>query len=118
MEARPPGTGYRLRKFVKRNKGQVIAASLVLLALVLGIVGTSVGLYQANIAREAEARQRELAEAREREANDERAKAVAAAEQERQAKKQAVEFRDRNDSTPSGRPPVQTWRSCSGRRRT
>ena len=31
VEARPPSRGYRLKKFVKRNKGQVIAASLVLL---------------------------------------------------------------------------------------
>jgi len=33
VEARPPSRGYRLKKFVKRNKIQVIAASLVLLAL-------------------------------------------------------------------------------------
>ena len=31
VEARPPSRGYRLKKFVKRNKGQVIAASLVFL---------------------------------------------------------------------------------------
>ena len=29
VEARPPSRGYRLKKFVRRNKGQVIAASLV-----------------------------------------------------------------------------------------
>ena len=29
VEARPPSAGYRLRKFVRRHKGQVIAASLV-----------------------------------------------------------------------------------------
>ena len=33
VEARPPSRGYRFQKFVKRHKGQVIAASLVLLAL-------------------------------------------------------------------------------------
>ena len=33
VEARPPSAGYRLRKFVRRHKGQVIAASLVLLAV-------------------------------------------------------------------------------------
>ena len=54
VEARPPSTGYRLRKFVKRNKGQVLAASLVLLALVGGVVGTSWGLWEANRARAAE----------------------------------------------------------------
>ena len=37
----PPSARYRLRKFVRRNKGPVLAASLVLLALVGGIVGTT-----------------------------------------------------------------------------
>jgi serine/threonine protein kinase len=32
--ARPPSRGYRLRKFVRRNRGTVVAASLVLVALV------------------------------------------------------------------------------------
>ncbi len=54
VEARPPSPGYRLKKFVKRNKGQVIAASVVLLTLLAGIVGTSWGMWQANRARVAE----------------------------------------------------------------
>src|SRR5271166_6078225 len=33
VEARPPSAGYRLRKFVRRNKAQVTAAGLVFLAL-------------------------------------------------------------------------------------
>ena len=37
----PPSAGYRLRKFVRRNRPQVLAASLVLLALVVGIAGTA-----------------------------------------------------------------------------
>ena len=47
VEARPPSAGYRLRKFLRRHKGQVVAASLVLLSLVLGIVGTTWGLIRA-----------------------------------------------------------------------
>ncbi len=54
VEARPPSRGYRLKKFVKRNKGQVLAASLVLLTLLAGIVGTSWGMWQANRARVAQ----------------------------------------------------------------
>jgi tetratricopeptide (TPR) repeat protein len=46
VEARPPSAGYRLRKFIRRHKGRVLAASLVLLALVAGIIGTSWGLVQ------------------------------------------------------------------------
>jgi len=45
--AHPPSTTYRLRKFVRRNKGQVIAAGLVLLALVAGVIGTTLGLIEA-----------------------------------------------------------------------
>src|SRR6266436_4778187 len=43
VEARPPSTGYRLRKFARRHKGQVVAASLVLIALVGGSIGTTLG---------------------------------------------------------------------------
>ena len=43
----------------------MIAAGLVVLALIAGIVGTSIGLVQAEWAREAETKQRELAEASE-----------------------------------------------------
>jgi serine/threonine protein kinase len=54
VEARPPSAGYRLKKFVRRNKGQVLAASVVLLTLVGGILGTGIGLVQANRAADAE----------------------------------------------------------------
>src|SRR5437773_10028196 len=37
VQACPPSAGYRLRKFVRRNKGPVLAAFLVALALVGGI---------------------------------------------------------------------------------
>src|SRR5262252_6886141 len=47
VEARPPSAAYRVSKFVRRHKGQVLAASLVLLALVVGIVGTTLGLFEA-----------------------------------------------------------------------
>jgi WD40 repeat protein/serine/threonine protein kinase len=39
VEARPPSAGYRLSKFLRRHKGPVIAAGLVLLTLVGGMVG-------------------------------------------------------------------------------
>ncbi len=52
VEARPPSAGYRLRKFVRRHRGRVAAASLVLLALVVGIVGTSFGLVRAEHERD------------------------------------------------------------------
>ncbi len=55
--ARPDTFSYRASKFVKRNRVGVVAASLVFLALIAGIVGTT---YQAQAAR----RERERAEQR------------------------------------------------------
>src|SRR5262249_632033 len=47
VQACPPTAGYRLRKFVKRNRGPVLAAAVVLLALVGGIIGTTWGMIRA-----------------------------------------------------------------------
>ncbi len=62
--AGPPGASYRLRKFVRRNRGPVLAASLVLLALVGGVIGTSFGLLRAQHAAKAERQARETAQRR------------------------------------------------------
>jgi len=51
--ARPNTLGYRAAKFVRRNKAGVIAAALVLLALVGGIIATT---WQARVARAERAR--------------------------------------------------------------
>ena len=48
VDARPPSTSYKLRKFVRRNKGPVAAAVLVLFVLCAGIIGTSIGLVRAD----------------------------------------------------------------------
>jgi serine/threonine protein kinase len=77
--AHPPSTAYRLRKFVRRHRPQVLAASLVLLALLAGVVGTTLGLVQANQAAEAERSARNDAVEQQRLAEQ-------AAQQERQAK--------------------------------
>jgi tetratricopeptide (TPR) repeat protein len=52
VEASPPRTTYRLRKFVSRHRAGAAAGALVLLALVAGVIGTTVGLVRAQ--REAE----------------------------------------------------------------
>jgi serine/threonine protein kinase len=101
VEARPPSVGYRLRKFVKRNKSRVIAAAAVLLALVGGVVGTSLGLVRAleaeskalasadaeRKAKEAEVEQRAAAEAA-------TATALASADAERRAKEAEGKAKD------------------------
>jgi serine/threonine protein kinase/tetratricopeptide (TPR) repeat protein len=52
VEACPPRTSYRLGKFVRRNKGPVVAAALVLTALLLGMAGTTWSLIRAEQARD------------------------------------------------------------------
>jgi serine/threonine protein kinase len=80
VQAHPPSRAYRLKKFVRRNKGQVLAGGLVFLALLLGFAGTSFGLLRAD-----EAKRRES----ERADGERRAKETAEAEERR-----AVELRE------------------------
>jgi tetratricopeptide (TPR) repeat protein len=62
VEARPPSTGYRVRKFVRRNRGSVLAAAAVLVALVVGVVGTSLGLVEARRQQERAEREQDAAD--------------------------------------------------------
>jgi serine/threonine protein kinase/tetratricopeptide (TPR) repeat protein len=63
VEARPPSTGYRLGKFLRRHRKSVLAAAAVAAALVLGTV---VAVSQAIRATRAEAAARAEAEAKEK----------------------------------------------------
>jgi len=74
--AGPPSAGYKVRKFVKRNRGPVLAGMLVLVALLAGIVGTALGLIRAERARAAEAEQRGIAQANEKEAQSQKQRAI------------------------------------------
>src|SRR5258706_4540326 len=47
VQACPPSAAYRLRKFARRNKGPVLAVSLVTLALGGGVIGTPWGMLRA-----------------------------------------------------------------------
>ncbi|MEA2707909.1 MAG: eukaryotic-like serine/threonine-protein kinase [Phycisphaerales bacterium] len=76
VAACPPSTTYRVKKFVRRNKGPAVAAAIVLLTLLGGIIGTSYGLIRAQQARRAEA---------------------ARAESERRAREEAEAQRKRSD---------------------
>jgi eukaryotic-like serine/threonine-protein kinase len=68
VQACPPSAAYRFRKFARRNRGSVLAASLVLFALVVGVMGTTIGLLRAEQQR------------RNAETNEQKALAAAAAE--------------------------------------
>jgi tetratricopeptide (TPR) repeat protein len=65
VEARPPSAGYRLRKFARRNKGRVVAAAALTLAVLAG-VGTVVAV-QAKANRDLASANRQLEAANERE---------------------------------------------------
>src|SRR5205823_2224818 len=41
VRACPPTAGYRLRKFLRRNRGPALAALPVFLSVVVGIIGTA-----------------------------------------------------------------------------
>jgi len=58
VQACPPSLGYRLRKFSRRNKTVLTAAALVVVALVLGIAGSTWQAIEATVARDAESRAR------------------------------------------------------------
>jgi serine/threonine protein kinase len=69
VSASPPSTSYRVKKFIRRNRAGVIAASVIAVTLLLGVAGTTGGMLWA------------LAERKE---------AVAAREAETEAKQEAV----------------------------
>ena len=83
--AGPPSALYRARKFVRRHRVGVTAAALLLVTLVVGSVGTGLGLLAAIDAREDAEHQTDLAVAARRAAEQaQAATAVALAETERQ----------------------------------
>src|SRR5204862_4416580 len=95
--ARAPSAGYKLRKFVKRNRAGVFAAGALLATLVIGGVDFA---WQAKVAseqrdlaiqaKEAESAQRAVADAATAEAQTQEARAKV---QEAEAKKQEAEAR-------------------------
>jgi serine/threonine protein kinase/tetratricopeptide (TPR) repeat protein len=89
--AGPESNGYRAKKFLRRHRGPVLAGAMVVLALVGGVVGTSVGMMRANDAAERERLAKE-------EAQDQRAMAVEAASKERAAREAEAKERARAEA--------------------
>jgi serine/threonine protein kinase/formylglycine-generating enzyme required for sulfatase activity len=50
VTAGPPSASYRFRKFVRRNRGGVVASTIIAVVLALGATGTIVGLLRAQSA--------------------------------------------------------------------
>jgi serine/threonine protein kinase/tetratricopeptide (TPR) repeat protein len=51
VAACPPSRGYRARKFIRRHKGAVMAASTIAVLLMVAVIGTTTGLVRAEGAR-------------------------------------------------------------------
>jgi WD40 repeat protein/serine/threonine protein kinase len=90
VQACPPTLRYRAEKFLRRHRRAAIAATLVLAALVAGVIGTTWGMVRARRALDAEARERKFAD-RERAAAQ--ANAARALEKEGEATHSAAEAR-------------------------
>ncbi len=59
--ATPHSTTYRVRKFVKRNRAGVVAATLLGTAILLGIMGTTIGMVSARKAQKVASTEAETA---------------------------------------------------------
>ncbi len=94
VQAHPPSAAYRVRKFVRRHKGQVVAASLLLLALVGGVAGTTWGMLKAREQRAEALRQETIARGETAEKEKARAAEAERAEGERRAKREAEDQRE------------------------
>ena len=99
---RARATGWQ--KFVKRNKGQVVAASLVLLAPLGGVVGTTLGLLEATAAA-----------AKERTANAS-AQAARTAAENAEAKERAAKIAAQESATKEKRRRPRRRRPRNGKR--
>ncbi len=62
VQAVPPSTSYRFRKFIRKNKGPVFAGSLLALTLMAGLIGTTLGLINADSQRKAAHQQKRRAD--------------------------------------------------------
>jgi serine/threonine protein kinase/Tfp pilus assembly protein PilF len=96
VQAGPPSTAYRIRKFVRRNRLGVMTAAAIFVLLLGGIAGTTWGLLSAIEARDAEVIARRdaqaslrLAEIREEEAIRQATIAAEARDAEADARQQA-----------------------------
>src|SRR5262249_26484535 len=88
VHACPPSLGYRFRKLARRNKGPMLAAALVTLAIVFGLIASLYFAFEAHgLALQAEGRARDY--------RDEKDRADAEAKKARENEAEARAARDR-----------------------
>jgi eukaryotic-like serine/threonine-protein kinase len=115
IEASPPSKGYRLKKFVSKNKTPVLTALSLLFLLIIAVMGTTWGLIRAERARaeavragQAEAEQRQLAQAN-AEAESKAKKTAEAREAETRAVLDFVQKRVFAAARPKGQAGGLGW---------
>ncbi len=94
VAAHPPSAVYRIRKFARRHRVQVIAGSLVTLAMIIGVAGMAVGLFQARKQERIAVEQGKIAMRQERIAVAESTAKSEALQRERDARESEKEARD------------------------
>ena len=106
VSASPPSTSYRMKKFIRRNRAGVIAASAIAVALLLGVAGTTAGMMWALSerriavnARNAEAEAKQIAEQNADSAKAEAARATHAEQLARNEVLRATEAEQRTAET-------------------
>ncbi len=95
IAARPASTWYQAAKFAQRNRGLVTGLAAAFVLLIAGVIGTSIGLRQAVLARDAEVAARKEADAQRDAAVAARAEEVkqrALAESQRDKAEKIAEF--------------------------
>jgi tetratricopeptide (TPR) repeat protein len=102
--ASPPSLRYRLGKFLRRHRGPVLAASVILVLLVGGIIGTSLGFVRAE-------RLRRIAQENEQTAQKEKINAQASAVAERLA--QQNEATERKKAEAAQRQAMEALRATT-----
>jgi serine/threonine protein kinase/Tfp pilus assembly protein PilF len=91
VQAHPPSQAYQFKKFIRRFRGPVIAASVVGLALTGGIAGTTIGLFEANWQKTVAQQERDKARESENEAISQKKKAEIAEEEALEAYRSATD---------------------------
>src|SRR5262249_7685075 len=52
VTARPPSTAYRATKFIRKHRFGVTVAAILFLVMLLGVIGTTIGLIEARHSRD------------------------------------------------------------------
>jgi serine/threonine protein kinase len=96
VEASPPSASYRIRKFTRKHRGPVMALASIMAILVLGIGGTTWGLFRAQ-------RAEQVADVSKQQAVQALAQATKDRDDKEAARKSEAEQRDRAERELAGR---------------